>query len=297
MSPKRWRLALAALVTVGAGVSVAPVPAGAVPVSGSVTRVGWWTDRAGAQPSTGGGFEVALDKDGAPQSVAAIVVDVDPVKISKLSITLTERASVGGSAAHLRVCRVASGWAADNPGPLAAAPKMDCAGAVDLVHVGTSWQGGIAKLVPNGGKASLGIVGVRDKPALVNLLAEITGVAISGSGTLDSENPAPVDDAPVVSAPDSVDGGTTPLFPDYGTPAISGFDSPVIPAVPPAGSTTQTTLTLAPSAPTLVAAAAHRGGPSRPWLRLLFLIPLSGAIGVGLVFARRFLSARGMNFS
>ena len=287
-------------VVVAAGVFAlvlgAPRPAGATPASASIPAVGWWTSRPGAQPTTaGGGFEVALDNQGERQSVAALVANVDPLHMSRLRITLTETASIGGAFNHLRICRAAPGWAPANPGDLAAAPKMDCSTAVELEHIDSTWQGSLVKLMPDGGTASLGVVGIRDKQSPLNFLVEISGVSITGTGTLPSgDSPEAV--STDTTAPATFDSGsTTPLFNDFTSTPFGGFDAPV--TAPAVGSPTTTQPIGATTTPDRAAGAAHQAGPGRPWLRLLFLTPLSAAIGVGLVFARRFLLGRGLGVS
>ena len=66
------------------------VPAGAMPVSGAVDAVGWWSNRSTAMAQPGGGFEVAAGPDGAPQSVSALQIPVDIATIQTLQLTLTE---------------------------------------------------------------------------------------------------------------------------------------------------------------------------------------------------------------
>lgn len=292
----RWRLAAAAFGVVVFGVVVAPTRAGATPVSGTVTAVGWWTNRPGAQPSTAaGGFEVALDSSGSPESIAAIAVTVDPLRLMNLRITLSETASIGATFSHLQICRATPGWAPANPGDFATAPHMDCAGAVDLTHTGSDWVGDITKMLPNGGRASLGVVGVRDQQAPVNFLVEVSGVSIAGTGT-PTEEPSGASPPQATATDGSGSAAASTGFGDFTSAPIAGFDTP---STAPVTATQSATATSAPpsTTPSLAAGAGHNGGPSRPWLRLIFLTPLSAALGVGLVYARRFLSARGMNLS
>lgn len=288
-----------AVVVVGvlALVLAVPLPASATPAAATIPAVGWWTNRPGAQPTTaGGGFEVALDNQGERQSVAALVADVDSLHMSRLRITLTETASVGGNFSHLRLCRAAPGWAPANPGALTAAPKIDCSVAVDLEHVDSTWQGSLLKFLPNGGSASLAVVGVRDKQSLLNFLVEISAVSISGTGTLDNADSSGAGSTDTsTSTPVAFDDGSpTPSFDDFVSPPIAAFESPV---TTPGASPSTTTFNAETTTPNRGAISGHHGGPSRPWLRMLFLTPLSAALGVGLVFVRRFLSGRGLGVS
>ncbi len=291
-APMMQRAMLRVVVVAGVFALVlgTPHPAGATPAAASIPAVGWWSNRPGAQPTTaGGGFEVALDNNGERQSVAAFVANVDQLHMTNLRLTLTETASVGGAFNHLRVCRAAPGWVPVNPGDLAAAPKMDCSVAVELTHVDSTWQGSLLKFLPNGGTASLGVVGVRDKDSLLNFLVEISGVSIVGNGTLDTSDSSGSTDT---TSPTVDNDFTPPPFSDFTSPPIDAFDTPVTVSV---GSTSSTTTpTAGDTGSNRAAGPLHRDGPNRPWLRLLYLTPLSAALGVGLVFARRFLSTRGL---
>ncbi len=289
----------AALVAALAGVIAPPTPAGATPVGGTVNTVGWWTSRPGAQPLDGDGFEVALGPDGNAQSVAALAVSVDKARISKLTITLTESRSVGSQFSHLRICRAASGFQPANPGAFSDAPKMDCGGTVvDLVHSDYMWQGDLAKLLPDGGAASLGVVGVSDSQAPVSLLVAIADVSIGGDGVFvsasDTGDNTGTTSASAQGSFDSSFGDTSFTNPDPGLSGFGGSDT----VVPPTASATTNSTVSDPTRNDLQAGSiGPRGGPSRPWLRLVVLTPLSAALGVGLVYLRRLLAARGVNLS
>jgi hypothetical protein len=254
---------------------------------------------------TGGGFEVASMSDGTPQSVSALRVTVDKARMSKLNISLTETTSIGNQFNHIRICRAAPGWPPANPGALADAPKMDCSAPfVDLVHRSGGWDGDLRRMLPNGGTASLGLVGVRDGQTPVNFFVELTGVSIGGQGSLDDNSDGvgnTSDTTEAVATPDTTfDGGLV-------DPSAAAVDPTLFPAAgtgvaPSAGSVTTdapSLSTIAPSlaGPTRFASTTHGRGPARPWIRLVFLVPLSAMLGVGLVYGRRLASARGATFS
>jgi hypothetical protein len=278
---------------VAAATLFAPTTAGATPASGEVAAVGWWTSRPGAAPSQNGGFEVALNPDGSAQSVAALQVDIDKLQMSRLTLTLTETASVGAEFAHLRVCPAASGWPPANPGALTDAPKIDCASAfVDLVHSGSSWQGSLVKLFPNGGGGSIGVVGVRDGDTPVGFLVEVSGVTIVGEGTLPADE-ARSDDSSATPTSEPTGAAFVDQYlatPDS-TPSVFTSDPATSVALP---SNKGDEPTVGGPAALAVTGAVHSTGPNRPWVRLLWLTPLSAALGAGVVFGRRILTERGI---
>jgi hypothetical protein len=274
------------------------VPAAATPVSGAVDAVGWWSSRATAMAQPEGGFEVASAPDGAAQSVAAVNIRVDIATMKTLQITLTESTSVGSQLAHIRACAAAPGWSPANPGAFDQAPSMDCGVAVDLAHTSAgTWVGNIATLVPNGGTASIGFVPVADSPAPVGtgLLVDITGVNIAGQGDVVERTVTPEPGSDPDPALNSYD------------PSASGFnDTPIINLDPGTITNPGNAFELPDSTATTVPAFAAqkdltstlkaKSGPTRPWIRLVWLTPLSAAIGVGVVFGRRFLVNQGVSF-
>ena len=92
-------------------------PAGADDITGTVQRVGWWTNRLGAQPTVEPAqLEVAFGTDKAPTSVAAIDVALPVAPVQALTISLTELAGTANQLGHIRVCLAAPGWATANAG-------------------------------------------------------------------------------------------------------------------------------------------------------------------------------------
>ena len=173
-------------------------PAGADDITGTVQRVGWWTNRLGAQPAVEPArFEVAFGTDKKPTSVAAIDVALPVTPVQALTISLTELAGTANQLGHIRVCLAAPGWATANPGDLAQAPSMDCSNAADLTRsVEGNWLGDIGGLVPNGGTASLGVILVNDLDTPVTLgatvqISEITIVGQSADGAAPTDTTAP----------------------------------------------------------------------------------------------------------
>ena len=300
MTQSRRRVAMAAVAaSVVAGVSLTPwlySPAGASPVAGTVTSVGWWTSRATASPQPAGGFEVASGPDGSAQSVAAMNVNVDIATLSALHVTLTESTSVGNQLAHLRVCLAAPGWTPANPGALADAPTMDCATKVELVHTNhRTWEGDISPLIPQGGTASLGVVAVSDSPAPVGtgLVVDVASVALRGDGTIVDRTvvPPPSASTDFPSAPDNsyiVDTPIINLDPGSRSNPGNGFEIP---------SSSASAANQTAGSRDLTSTTKPAAGRARPWFRLLFLVPLSALVGIGSVYGQRVMASRGVSLS
>ena len=297
MTARRRNRVLAVLALVALG-SVWGGPAGAEDITGEVQRVGWWTNRLGAQPTVEpASFEVSFGPDAKPTSVAAIDISVPVQTVQTLQISMTELAGTANSVGHIRVCLAAPGWATANAGKLEEAPSFDCANAADLTRsLEGNWLGDIGGLAPNGGTASLGVVLVDDLGTPVTLgasvqISEITitgqsagGVAPTDTTTTTTVPVGPVDDSFVEPSP----GFVPPPAPAFDVPALNdpgGGDQP----------TTPTTVEVAAPPPPLLPASFESDG--KPWLRILFLGPLAVGMGLATVYGRRFLEARGVSFS
>jgi hypothetical protein len=269
-------------------------PAGADDITGTVQRVGWWTDRAGAQPTIEpASFEVSFGTDKEPTSVAALDVAVPVGPVQTLQLSLTELAGTANGLGHVRVCLAAPGWATANAGALADAPTMDCTDAADLTRsLDGSWLGEISGLIPNGGTASLGVLLVNDLnlPVTLGATVQISDIAITGQSA-DGAGPTETTAPPVTTPDGGFDDSFVEPSPGF-VPPTGGFDAP--PLETPDQPAATTTTTAAPPPP-LLPASFEEGGP--PWVRLVILIPLALGIGFATVHGRRFLEARGISLS
>lgn len=269
--------------------------AGADDITGTVQRVGWWTDRLGAQPTVEPArFEVSFGTDKEPSSVAAIDVAVPVRAVQTLQISLTEVAGTANQLGHIRVCLASPGWETANAGALDQAPSMDCTNAADLTRsLDGNWLGEIGELLPDGGTASLGVLLVDDlgTPVTLGATAQISEITITGQS---AEDVAPPDATPTTAPSGGFDDGLVEPSPGF-IPPTGSFDTPPL-VTPPAGEQpTATTSTTAPPPPPLLPASFDSEG--KPWLRLLILAPLAIAMGFAAVFGRRLLEARGISLS
>ncbi|MEA3055154.1 MAG: hypothetical protein QOD30_586 [Actinomycetota bacterium] len=284
--------ALLALVVVLSGVAAA--------VDGdSPQTTGWWSSEPGASAQDGGGFQVA-SVGGTAVSVAAVRFST-PSGVTSAKLSLQE--ATGGfvtPATSLQACVTNDQWEAANPGAMADAPKPDCSKGVPLERDEASlvWSAEVASLMPTGGGT----------PSLMI----VPGTTPGGGSPLDpgfrvtfSEAKLAVISAPGTTAAIAPSGGVDFSSPDSAAsydPGASGGSISGIGSVTPttaAPVTTSSTIKQgeAFSPPPLAKGASPgggRGGKSQPWARLLFLVPLSAAIGVASVYGRRLLSERGM---
>lgn len=301
MMPRRstTRAVLAAMLLFGslgvAAVVAAPAAAQAEP---PVTATGWWSDRVLAREKGEGGIEVARTLDG--DSVAALTIESGGA-VSSAVITLTEveTGTVRGDSAVIDVCDTGPFVAAD-PGPIADAPATECAGGVALERSDDgTWTGDISAIVGESTTFLAIVPGpVPDDatpldPGFV-LEFEAPVVALTlGPADDDGASPVvPVDTiapTPDFSAPppsDSFDFSPTPS-PSFESPPIDS--APVTTVAPPVDSSTSESTEVA--GPTLNSAPISGGsGETKPWIRLLLLVPLSAGAGAAAVFGRRRLT-------
>jgi hypothetical protein len=78
----------------------------------------------------------------------------------------------------------------------------------------------------------------------------------------------------------------------FGVPPTGSLELPPIDTTPTTAAPVATTTT-APSDDFALAPVKQDKGPPRPWIRLVVLVPLCAAIGVGSVYGRRLLANRG----
>jgi len=269
-------------------------PAGADDITGTVQRVGWWTNRIAAQPTVEPArFEVSFGTDKKPSSVAAIDISLPVAPVQTLTISLTELAGTANGLGHIQVCLASPGWTTANAGSMDQAPSMDCSNPADLTRtVDGNWLGDLSGLVPNGGTASLGVLLVDDldAPVALGATAQISDITITGQS---AGGLAPTDTtvAPPPPPPGGFGGSVVEPSPGF-VPPTGSFD------VPPAGSpaaeqpSATTTTTAAPPPPLLPASFESE---SAPWWRLAILLPLAIGIGFATVYGRRFLDERGVS--
>lgn len=290
-------------------VVVGPSPVRAQDAAGvTVDEVGWWSSQPTALAQPDKGFQVAAGPQGDAQSVAAIRITIAASHVDDLQVRLVEASggAVGTEFGALRVCTTTAPWSAANPGPLADAPPADCTVNATLTRTTDgSWLGDLTALVPNGGTVSLVIAPTYQPPTPIGpgMIVTIGGGEFTASGssvpsTTDTTTDPGGGAAGVDGAGDpygSVDGG------DY----TGGFGVGSFEVAPPMSSPAGPTTTVAPATtPTdpgeddfALAPIAGVGGGSRPWARLVILVPLCAGLGVGSVRVRRRFAGGGSIFA
>lgn len=266
-------------------------------------KTGWWTSEPGAAAQPDGGFQVGA-LGGQAVSVAAVQFSA-PSGVTSAKLTLQEAS--GGfvtPASSLQVCVTTASWEPANPGAMADAPAADCSQKVDLTRDADKlmWTGEVAGLMPTaGGEPSLMIVpgetAASGSPVDPGFRVTFSGAAltvVSSPGTTTSPTTA----EPYSGSTDFGGGGSS--NPSFGG-STGGSISDLGPVTPTTVATTPTTATtiaqVDPFQPPQLAAGATPGGgggADQPWARLLFLVPLAAAAGVGSVYLRRLLAERGV---
>jgi hypothetical protein len=264
------------------------------------TNVGWWSQDPTAAAAPEGGFKVA-GVAGQPVSVAAIRVST-PSGVTSATRSLPE--ADGGfvtPATALQVCKTTDPWEPANPGAYDDAPTPDCAAPVALTRDADAlvWSADVGPLLPSlGGEGSLMIVPSETagggSPLDPGFSVTFSGAALAIAA------------APGTTMPTATTLYTAPA-PSGGTSSGSGSGSfsapgPVTPAAPAAPTTPDTAPADADqqsgeafTPPALAGGATPGGGGAdQPWERLLLLVPLSAAAGVGTVYGRKLLERRGV---
>ena len=278
------------------------------------SAVGWWTSTPGAGAADEGGFEVAAVAGNAV-SVAALRFASAPAGATA-TLTLKEAGGTVTPTTALQACPTTDPWEPANPGPRDEAPEPDCTAGVPLTRDedAATWTGSVSgilgagtiMIVPGetpGGGSPLD-VGFR----VTFSGADLVVVTTSPSGPSPSPTPAPLPSGGGSSGGGSSGGSSfpSPSPSPSSSPSLSGA-GPVTPTtVAAGGGTTVTTVAVeegdasgsseeAFGAPDLAAGATVGGGGSdQPWERLLFLVPLSALVGVLWIYAKRFLTQRGV---
>lgn len=280
------------------------------------SAVGWWTSTPGAAAADDGGFEVSAVA-GSPVSVAALRFATAAAG-STATLTLTEAGGTVTPTTALQACPTTDPWQPANPGPMEEAPEPDCTAAVELTRdeEAATWTGSVGgilgagsiMIVPSetpGGGSPLD-VGFRVTFSGADLVVTTPSVSPTGPSA-----PAPLPSGSGGSGSGSGSSGgsgggsSTPVTPSSGG-SFSG-PGPVTPTTVAGGGTTVTTVAVSEDgaddggseeafgAPDLApGATVGGGGTDQPWERLLFLVPLSGLMGVLWIYAKRFLTQRGV---
>lgn len=264
-------------------------------------NTGWWSRDPTAAEQPAGGFQIS-SVAGEPVSVAALRFQVSS-GVTTANLSLQESGGFVTPAAGLQVCKTTEPWEPANPGAYDDAPTPDCASPVDLERDAEAriWSAPVSSLVPTvGGEVSLMILPSESAGGGAPL---DPGFQVTFSGSA----------LEVVSAPGTTSGPPTtfssPSSPSFGGGDGGGGGFGGTPSFTPPGSATAAT-TIAPTTPDtvpdsaaggeafmppeLAGGATPGGGTDQPWERLLILVPVSAAVGVGMVFGRRLLERRGV---
>jgi hypothetical protein len=252
----------------------------------AIDKAGWWTRRPAAQPVGPGNFEVAAGVQG-EESIAALRVLIHG-EITKATLVLAELdaplAPVAPGA--LQVCTTSVPWLYVDGGAYADAPKADCSHAIPLTRqvdasgVG-SWTADVTQ--PVGGARSettLMILPVIDSTAVVPPTYFIKMSAhVAAEGTPDVKAPA------VVAAPPPVSPAVN--RPSAPRPTATPAPTAAAPAAAPA-----TTATTTPTSQPRRFAPVSSNAPSKPWGKLVLLIPLATIFGAAYTAAQRYATDR-----
>jgi hypothetical protein len=276
------------------------------------SAVGWWTSTPGAGAAEDGGFEVAAVA-GNHVSVAALRF-ANAAGGATATLTLTEAGGTVTPTTALQACPTTEPWEPANPGALDDAPEPDCTAAVPLTRdeEAATWTGSVSGIL---GAGTIMIVPGETpgggSPLDVGFRVEFSGADLvvttpSASGPSPTPAPLPSGGGSGGTSGGSSGGSSFPSSSPSPSPALSGA-GPVTPTtVAAGGGTTVTTVAVdegdasggsedAFGAPDLAPGATVGGGGSdQPWERLLFLVPLSALAGVLWIYAKRFLTQRGV---
>lgn len=268
----------------------------------TVEEVGWWSSQptAFAQPEEG--FQVAAGPQGDTQSVAAIRITIAATEVHELQVHLVEASggAIGTELGTLRVCTTTTPWTAANPGKLADAPVADCTSAATLTRTTDgSWLGDLTHLAPEGGTVSLVVQPLYQPPVPVGpgMIVTIAAGEFAATG---SSSPSTTDTTFQADG-GAVDPSTTDLYGSFGGGDFTGdFGTGSFEAAPPAVGE-ESPPTTAPPAPApegdddfALEPVASDDGNSKPWGRLLVLVPLCAGFGVASAQVRRRLAATGL---
>lgn len=293
-SSRTLAAAAVALVAIGLGGWVSP--AARADSEPPVVATGWWSRLPVAQPLPDDGFAVgwALEE----QSAAAVRIDLSDPLDGTVYLVLAESGGAASDQGAIKVCVATEDWEPANPGAYENLPASDCGASLELGRDATalSWFGDITALVHAASGPTLDLV-LHAVPKAVSPDVPASApyeVQFSGASLLVDPGTTPTTDLGTdTTLPPSgaTDGFVDPggIGPDVG----GGFEPPVASPVslpPNATTTTQ------PSAPEDLALGPIdvTDGETKPWVRLLWLTPMSAGLGVGMAAVRRLLEERAL---
>ena len=269
----------------------------------AVDKVGWWTRRPAAQPADTGNFEVAAGVQG-DESIAALRVLIHG-EVTKATLVLAELDAPLSSVTpgKLQVCTTNVPWLVVDAGKWDDAPKADCGRSIELKREvdagGTgSWRADVTSLLaaPSLSETSLMILPLADGSAVLPPTYYIKMSAhIEAEGTPDITTPAvkPV----AVASPSSPSSPSRPAV-SPSRPATPGITpSPAATAAPGPTPTPTSTVGTTPTSQPRRFAVASSHTPSKPWGKLVLLIPLAAIFGAAYAGAQRYVAERRLTIS
>lgn len=280
------RRALAALACTAAFAATPVVPVASAQTSvASITAVGWWSQRPGAAPLPKGSFEVALLPN-APQSQAALRIDVTTIPLTSALLQLTESQQVFGDVARIDACPTNDPWTPANPGAWADAPSGSCAAASVALgrNADGTWTADVASILRAGTSSIVLVPSLEFSDAQQSAAFQI---AFSGAQITAHAAAAPTN-APEPAPMGTSDVASPSFAPDIPAGPVELPSGPVVaaPTVAPASTP--------PADSGRAVDAVNDEGTSKPWSRLAYGVPLSLLAGFGAVVARRLLQQRGV---
>jgi hypothetical protein len=210
-----------------------PGTAGAeVPVS----QVGWWTRSPSPPTVPDGGISVGAAPDGA-LTVGAVLVDTGD-GASGASLRLVEASGgAGAQVAGIQVCPTSSSWSAAEGGPMADAPKDDCASASVAMTRGEdgSWTADVQKLL-DGKTGDVGLVVLPAADAVAFQLSFappiVDGSVTEGSSGSETDTSTTPSFEPAPSSSSSYVAPEPPSTPSFVAPVAPAPEPAVQPSAP-----------------------------------------------------------------
>ncbi|HEV3227685.1 MAG TPA: hypothetical protein VGZ52_12650 [Acidimicrobiales bacterium] len=287
---RRHRVAL--LLGVAAMLLVIAVEAQGADDVAKVDKVGWWSKRPAAQPTTGPtSFEVANGVDGAESIAAVRVLIFGSVTKGTLIISEAANQTTSISVPKLQVCQTDTPWIlTKNPGAYADAPKPECdKGAIALVRDDKgNWSADITNWLTGArSEVSVMVVPAADTtlPVPPTFFVQFATSRLEASGTPDVTTTTGAPKSPAVVAPSG--GGTVTPVPSHSTPA------PVTTPAAPTTAPTPTTVAASQTPKRLGGVPVASTTKRKQWGKLVWVVPLSALIAFGWVLGRKSLTERG----
>jgi len=280
---------LIALVATGALWCAPAALAAGDPVQ--VQDIGWWSNRAASLPRGAGKLEVAHDPSGS-QSVAALRLSMSGPVDHAIVILNEDVGAVNATTSALRLCAAADAWTPADRGPINEAPAADCArGQLDMTRDATfgRWTVDVGPLVTAAAAAGASTASVIITPVGVKSLGIVdlgfvlpfsTVQLLVPAGAAPATPTVPTTVVPAATVPPPVLAG--PVL----TPSLPSFTVTVpVTTAPNTPTTTESAL------PTPGVVIGNSSGSSKPWGRLVWMVPLSALGGFTAVSARRRVAA------